>query len=156
MKLFRSCFNSLFLKVISLAHDLSNVVCYPRSILASYSLRNRSSMKISDSLKILFSIFPTLRLDQVHCSKIVSSFKYVKISALKLLALYCLNCLVLTILGNTSLDINHTMVADSQMNDSWAEGLQLSAKGSKNRAGGKRLHLLVVISHNNGVVLVEE
>jgi hypothetical protein len=75
-------------------------------------------MKISDSLKILFSIFPTLRLDQVHCSKIVSSFKYVKISALKLLALYCLNCLVLTILGNTSLDINHTMVADSQMNDS--------------------------------------
>jgi hypothetical protein len=34
------------------------------------------------------------------------------------LALYCLNCLVLTILGNTSLDINHTMVADSQMNDS--------------------------------------
>jgi hypothetical protein len=87
MKLFRSCFNSLFLKVISLAHDLSNVVCYPRSILASYSLRNRSSMKISDSLKILFSIFPTLRLDQVHCSKIVSSFKYVKISALKLLAI---------------------------------------------------------------------
>ena len=50
--------------------------------------------------------------------KNISSFKYVRITALKLLALYCLNCLVLTILGNTSLDINHTMVADSQMNDS--------------------------------------
>ena len=35
-------------------------------------------------------------------------------------------------------------------------GLHLTAKGSKNRAGGKRLHLLVVISYNNGVVLVEE
>jgi hypothetical protein len=35
-------------------------------------------------------------------------------------------------------------------------GLQLTAKGSKNRAGGKRLHLLVVISHHYGVVLVEE
>ena len=36
------------------------------------------------------------------------------------------------------------------------ESLQVTAKGSKNLAGGKRLHLLVAISHNNGVVLVEE
>ena len=34
-----------------------------------------------------------------------------------------------------------------------SEGLQLTAKGSKTRT---RLHLLVAISHNNGVVLVEE
>ena len=37
-----------------------------------------------------------------------------------------------------------------------SEGLQLTTKGSKTLAGGKRLHLLVAISHNNGVVLVEE
>lgn len=36
------------------------------------------------------------------------------------------------------------------------EGLQVTAKGSKNLAGGKRLHLLVAISHNQGVVMVEE
>ena len=34
-----------------------------------------------------------------------------------------------------------------------SEGLQSTAKGSKNFAGGKRLHLLVANSHNNGVVL---
>jgi hypothetical protein len=32
----------------------------------------------------------------------------------------------------------------------------LTAKGSKNLVGGKRLHLLIAISHTNGVVLVEE
>ena len=37
-----------------------------------------------------------------------------------------------------------------------AEGSEVTAKGSKNLAGGKRLHLLVAISHNKGVVLVEE
>ena len=36
------------------------------------------------------------------------------------------------------------------------EGLQVTAKGCKNLAGGKRLHLLVVISHNKGVLLVQE
>ena len=36
------------------------------------------------------------------------------------------------------------------------EGLQVTAKGCKNLAGGKRLHLLVAISHNKGVLLVQE
>ena len=35
-------------------------------------------------------------------------------------------------------------------------GLQVTAKGCKNLAGGKRLHLLVAISHNKGVLLVQE
>ena len=36
------------------------------------------------------------------------------------------------------------------------EGLQVTAKGCKHLAGGKRLHLLVAISHNKGVLLVQE
>ena len=36
------------------------------------------------------------------------------------------------------------------------EGLQVTEKGCKNLAGGKRLHLLVAISHNKGVLLVQE
>ncbi len=37
-----------------------------------------------------------------------------------------------------------------------SEGLKITAKGSKNMAGGKRLHLLVAIAYNRGVVYVEE
>ena len=37
-----------------------------------------------------------------------------------------------------------------------AEGLKITAKGSKNLAGGKRLHLLVAIAHNRGVICIEE
>ena len=37
-----------------------------------------------------------------------------------------------------------------------AEGLKITAKGSKNLAGGKRLHLLVAIAYNRGVFFVEE
>jgi len=36
------------------------------------------------------------------------------------------------------------------------EGLKVTAKGSKDLAGGKRLHLIVVISHSAGVVFVED
>ena len=36
------------------------------------------------------------------------------------------------------------------------EGLQVTAKGSKNLAGGKRLHILVATSHNKGVLVVQE
>ena len=36
------------------------------------------------------------------------------------------------------------------------EGLTLTSKGSKNLAGGRRLHLLVAISHGQGVVLLKE
>ena len=37
-----------------------------------------------------------------------------------------------------------------------AEGLKITAKGSKNLAGGKRLHLLVAIAYNMRVFCVEE
>jgi hypothetical protein len=37
-----------------------------------------------------------------------------------------------------------------------AKGLKITAKGSKNLAGGKRLHLLVAIAYNRGVFFVEE
>ena len=36
------------------------------------------------------------------------------------------------------------------------EGLQITAKGSKDLAGGRRLHFIVAIAHNKGVILVEE
>ena len=36
------------------------------------------------------------------------------------------------------------------------ESLQVTAKGSKNLAGGMRLHLLVAISQNKGVLLIQE
>ena len=36
-----------------------------------------------------------------------------------------------------------------------SEGLRVTAKGSKSLASGKRLHLLVVISYKQGVVMVE-
>ena len=35
------------------------------------------------------------------------------------------------------------------------EGLQITAKGSKDLAGGRRLHLLVAIAHGKGVILKE-
>lgn len=35
------------------------------------------------------------------------------------------------------------------------EGLQITAKGSKDLAGGRRLHLLVAIAHGKGVILRE-
>lgn len=35
------------------------------------------------------------------------------------------------------------------------EGLQLTARGSKELAGGRRLHLMVAIAHGNGVVMME-
>ena len=37
-----------------------------------------------------------------------------------------------------------------------SEGLQVTVKGSKSLAGGKRLHLLVAISYKQGVVMVQE
>ena len=37
-----------------------------------------------------------------------------------------------------------------------SEGLQVTAKGSKSLAGGKRLHLLVAISYKQEAVMVEE
>lgn len=36
------------------------------------------------------------------------------------------------------------------------EGLSVTAKGSKDLAGGKRLHLMVVVSHKAGVLVVEK
>ena len=36
-----------------------------------------------------------------------------------------------------------------------SEGLQLSTKGNKELAGGKRLHLLVAISYGHGVICAE-
>ena len=36
-----------------------------------------------------------------------------------------------------------------------SEGLQLTTKGSKDLAGGKRLHLLVAISHGHGVICAQ-
>lgn len=37
-----------------------------------------------------------------------------------------------------------------------SEGLQITTKGSKDLAGGKRIHFLVAISYGRGVVLVQE
>ena len=36
-----------------------------------------------------------------------------------------------------------------------SEGLAVTTKGSKDLAGGKRLHLLVAISYNKGVIVAE-
>ena len=35
------------------------------------------------------------------------------------------------------------------------EGLQLTAKGSKELAGGRRLHLMAAISHGKGIIMTE-
>ena len=36
------------------------------------------------------------------------------------------------------------------------EGLKITAKGSKDLAGGRRIHFIVAIAHNKGMILVEE
>ncbi len=49
-------------------------------------------------------------------------------------------------------------VATKPKNRIWqkeSEGLVMTTKGSKDLAGGKRLHLIVVISYGKGVILAE-
>ena len=53
---------------------------------------------------------------------------------------------------------NPMSVATKPKNRIWqkkSEGLVMTTKGSKDLAGGKRLHLIVVISYGKGVILAE-